>query len=166
MAAHTNETKLNGESGSFFVCIIPKDAKSLRVARGKKKDADKKKKWYNRDMRVSFEIDIKPISINAAFQGRRFKTAECKRFERDFALLLPHISDADGKEYQFKGEIIVSIHFYLVNYASTDVSNLVKILEDMLVKKGIIEDDRKVVELHLKKTKAKKHKIKISIRQA
>lgn len=156
MAAHTSETKLNGENGSFFVCFTPKGAKSLRAASENKDD----KKWYNKGMRVSFEIDgIKPISINAAFQGRRFKSADCLKFERDFALLLPNIKTIEG-------DVIISIHFYLVNYAITDVSNLVKILEDVLVKKGIIEDDRKVVELHLIKSKAKKHKIKITIRQA
>lgn len=32
-------------------------------------------------------IELKPISINEAFQGRRFKTKKCKDFENDFMLL-------------------------------------------------------------------------------
>ncbi|KKM27055.1 hypothetical protein LCGC14_1578590 [marine sediment metagenome] len=114
----------------------------------------------NVNMRVAFTLEgIKPISINAAYQGRRFKTPNCLSYEQELAYALP-------KMPMIEGDVIVSIHFYLVNYATTDVSNLVKILEDMLVKRGLIEDDRKVVELHLKKTKAKKHKIKISISKA
>lgn len=105
---------------------------------------------------MKVKVKIKALSINKAFQGRRFKTAECKAYERDLSLLLPSYKG-------IKGEVIMWIDFYLVNYARTDVSNLVKVLEDVLVKKGYIEDDRKVIGLHLSKKRSKEDRIEIQI---
>lgn len=96
--------------------------------------------------KVTFALPIKPFSINAAFQGRRFKTKDCKLFEQDLWVLLPHEKTT--------GMVAMKIDFFLVNYFRTDISNLVKIMEDILVKKGIIEDDRKVQTLHLSKFRA------------
>ncbi len=36
-------------------------------------------------------VKIKPISVNACWAGRRFKTPEYKKFENDLLLLLPPI---------------------------------------------------------------------------
>ena len=34
-------------------------------------------------------IKIKPLSVNDAWQGRRFKTDNYKKYERDLMLILP-----------------------------------------------------------------------------
>ena len=113
-------------------------------------------------MKVELAAIIKPISVNAAFQGRRFKTKECKAYEDALWLLLP------SPNQKIEGDVKMSMHFYLAprHYALTDISNLVKITEDILVKKGFIEDDRKVIELNLKKFKAQLDSIKIIIENA
>jgi Holliday junction resolvase RusA-like endonuclease len=107
-------------------------------------------------MDIQFKIDIKPISINAAFQGRRFKTQNCKDYEKELWIQLP-------KRATIKGEVEVWYDFFLVNYKMTDISNLVKVTEDILVKKGYFEDDRKVVEMHLRKIKWHKNSLTVKI---
>lgn len=107
----------------------------------------------------NFYVKVKPISINKAFQGRRFKTSECKEFEEELSYLLP-------KARLIKGEVEIRLTFFLKNYKRTDISNLVKILEDILVKKGFIEDDRKVKRMTLEKIQYKEDYIKIEISQA
>lgn len=111
-------------------------------------------------MKLELNAKIKPISVNAAFQGRRYKTKECKNYEQYLSLLLPRPTA------MLMGDVIMTMHFYLVNYKITDVSNLVKVTEDIIVKKGFIEDDRKVIELNLKKFKADQDSIKIIIENA
>ena len=38
---------------------------------------------------VELNVDIKPLSINDAWQGRRYKTDDYKRYERAMLFLLP-----------------------------------------------------------------------------
>lgn len=108
-------------------------------------------------MEIQIKVDIKPISINAAFQGKRFKTKQCKDYEKDLWVLLP-------KKPMVKGEVEVWFDFFLINFSKTDLSNLVKVTEDILVKKGYIEDDRKIVRMHLSKVKSKKDIMTVTIR--
>lgn len=109
-------------------------------------------------MEIQFKVDIKPISVNKAFQGRHFKTKECRDFEQELWYILP-------KKAQIKGEVEVWFDFFLINYSKTDISNLVKVTEDILVKKKYIEDDRKIVKMHLSKTKSKKDMMTITIKK-
>ena len=104
-----------------------------------------------------FDIKVKALTINKAFRGRRWKTSECVDYEEELWFELPN------NQKMIKGEVVLTLTFYLIYYGRTDVSNLVKILEDILVKKGYIEDDRKVVEIYLKKIKAERNSIKIKI---
>lgn len=105
---------------------------------------------------INVEIPVKPLSVNKAFQGRRFKTKDCKDFERDVSLFLP-------PKKMIAGDVEMVLEFYLKNHRRTDVSNLVKILEDILVKRGYIEDDRKIYHLDLYKYEAEEDSINIYI---
>ena len=53
--------------------------------------------------------------------------------------------------------------FYIVNFGRTDTSNLIKVLEDILVANGIIDDDRKVVTIIASKHRSPEHYVKIEI---
>jgi Holliday junction resolvase RusA-like endonuclease len=87
-------------------------------------------------------INIKPLSINIAFQGRRFKTPKYKAFENHCLLLLkPMII---GKE-----KLSLSIIFGLSNKMS-DVDNGAKPFIDILQKKYGFNDNQ-IYELHLYK---------------
>lgn len=105
---------------------------------------------------MKIELPIKPISINAAFQGRRYKTVACKDFERDAFRLLK-------KHHKIPGEVQIHYTFYLANHKMTDVSNVVKVLEDVLVKCGYFEDDRKVYYFTARKVPSDVNKIEVDI---
>src|SRR3990167_6823457 len=87
---------------------------------------------------INLKVDIKAISVNKAFQGQRFKTKECKEYEKELWYQLP-------KRPKIMGEIEIWFDFFLKNYARTDFINLIKITEDLLVKRGYFEYDRKIV---------------------
>ena len=102
---------------------------------------------------------LKPISVNEAFQGRRFKTKECKHWERCFWQMLPQKGKVMGK-------VQVVYRFFLKNHASLDFDNLIKIMQDMMVKKGYIEDDRKIYRALIEKIPCKAYdKIEIEIKE-
>lgn len=102
--------------------------------------------------------DINPLSINKAFQGRRFKTKFAKEYERLLFTALP-------KEEMIKGKVEITYHFYLKHHALTDYDNCIKILQDILVKKGYIEDDRKIYKATIYKIPAKQDSIGIIIKE-
>jgi len=104
------------------------------------------------------EVNIKPMTVNKAWQGRRFKTPEYNGYTS-------HILWALKKhKFRFKGEIEVEYRFYLKHYKTTDVGNLEKPLSDIIVKSGIIEDDRFIKKITLEKFKGSDY-IEIIIKQ-
>jgi len=93
-------------------------------------------------------VKIKPISVNQAFQGRRFKTKKHKAYEEELQWLLK------GQK-KVKGFYSISFTFHIKNFLVSDVSNLVKVTEDSIVKAGLVDDDRYCLEMHLKKVRSK-----------
>jgi len=91
-----------------------------------------------------------------AFRGRHFKTGECKQYEADLLMLLP-------KRKMIEGKVKIEYTFFLKNHKMNDIDNLVKVLQDILVKKGYLEDDRKIYCMIVKKIAAKEDKIQIHI---
>lgn len=85
-----------------------------------------------------FTVDIKPLSVNNAWQGKRFKTKAYHDFERELLWLLPkNIKAIDGK-------VEVHFRFFMKNHKLSDWDNPIKPLQDVLVKSGIITDDRNI----------------------
>ncbi len=82
-------------------------------------------------------IEVKPLSINKAWRGRKFKTPEYIQFEKDCSYYLRN-------KKMIKGYVEIDYKFLLKNAKMTDVDNCVKTTQDQLVKAGIIEDDRKI----------------------
>jgi Holliday junction resolvase RusA-like endonuclease len=103
------------------------------------------------------DINIKPLSVNKAFKGRHCKTPECKQYEDLLWYLLP-------KQAKIKGMVRVDYRFFLRNHKITDGSNLIKVLEDILVKKGYIEDDRFIYYHTVTKIPSKEDRIQIDIK--
>jgi len=102
------------------------------------------------------EINIKPLSVNECWQGKRYKTYEYQKYEKNTLLLLPKIN-LPNKPY--------SITFiFFVSNISADIDNPVKPFLDILQKKYGF-NDRDVAELHVYKRKVKKgqEKIKFAI---
>lgn len=78
------------------------------------------------------KINIKPLSVNECWQGRRFKTQEYKKYERDLLLMLPK------KKFKFD-KFIIDIEFGFSTVLA-DIDNPLKPFLDILQKKYIIND--------------------------
>ena len=93
------------------------------------------------------KIDIKPLSVNACWQGKRFKTPAYNKYQKDVLLMLPKI-EVPLKPFK------VDYEFGLSNKCN-DIDNSVKAISDILVKKYGF-DDRDIYEMTLKKVIVKK----------
>ena len=92
-------------------------------------------------------IWIKPLSVNEAWQGRRFKTPKYRQYERDMWFLLPNANIPSGK---LKINLTVAY-----SNKNADIDNFVKPFLDIMQKKYIF-NDRMIYELNLKKRNVKK----------
>lgn len=98
---------------------------------------------------MNYTLKIKPLSVNEAFQGKRFKTDKYNCFIQKMHFLLPmSILIPDEKN------IKLAIEFGFSSKAS-DIDNCLKTFIDCLVKKYKV-DDRFIYELHVFKTIVKK----------
>lgn len=88
-------------------------------------------------------IYIKPLSVNEAWQGKRFKTKKYKQFEKDMMLLLPPL------KIDFKAPLTLQITFGFSSSLS-DIDNPLKPLLDCLQKKYKF-NDRDIYEITVKK---------------
>ena len=80
------------------------------------------------------EIKVKPLSVNQAWQGRRYKTKLYQQYERMMLTALPDISIPPGP-------LSVSLTFGFSNRAS-DLDNPVKPILDILQKRYHFDDSR------------------------
>ena len=99
---------------------------------------------------MQLKIPIRPLSVNRASRGRHFKTPEYEKFEVDVSLLLPF-----NRTCPLEGELFIKFNFFLKNYINSDVSNGVKLIEDILVKRGYLKDDRYVKAIYVEKNPVK-----------
>lgn len=88
------------------------------------------------------KVNIVPLSINKAFQGKRFKTKDYLKFEHDMMYLLPKFT-MPYPPYS------VSIH-YGFSTKLADLDNPTKIVIDIMQKKYKF-NDRYIFELKLTK---------------
>lgn len=98
---------------------------------------------------MNYTINIKPLSVNEAFKGQRFRTDKYDLFIRNMLLLLPKsivIPDATN--------IKIAIEFGFSSKGS-DIDNCCKSFIDCLVKKYKV-DDRHIYEMHVFKSIVKK----------
>ena len=96
------------------------------------------------------KIEIKPLSVNKCWQGKRFKTPDYKRFEKEVLLLLPN---------NFKvplGRLSISFKWGFSSSLS-DWDNPIKPFQDILQKKYNF-DDKRVFKAVVEKEIVKKGK--------
>lgn len=94
------------------------------------------------------KILIKPLSVNQAWQGKRFKTSLYKKYENDVLLLLPKIKIVPPP---YRLNLVLGFS----NKAS-DIDNPVKLILDILQKKYGI-NDKHIEVLHIEKQIVKKN---------
>jgi len=93
-------------------------------------------------------INIKPLSVNDAWQGRRYKTKEYKKYEKDCNLLLPGSLEIPD------GYLKLDLEFG-VSSSGSDIDNGVKLFVDILSKKYDFNDNR-IFRMIIDKVKVKK----------
>ena len=93
------------------------------------------------------KINLKPISVNNAWQGKRFKTKEYIDYEKSCILMLPDLDIP-------KGELEISIIYGFSNNQS-DIDNPTKLVLDILQKRYGF-NDKMIYELRLRKEIVKK----------
>jgi Holliday junction resolvase RusA-like endonuclease len=91
---------------------------------------------------------IKPLSVNQAWKGRRFKTDEYKSYAKQLALILKPI------KIDFNSQLRLDVVFGFSSHGS-DLDNPLKPLLDVLQNKYGINDN-KIYELFVKKEIVKK----------
>lgn len=87
-------------------------------------------------------IPIKPLSVNTAWQGQRFKTRAYKAFEIRCLLAIKKHAVPEGK-------LSISLEFGLSNKAM-DIDNPIKMCLDILQKKLLFNDSR-IYSLNVRK---------------
>ena len=97
---------------------------------------------------MSGRIWIKPLSVNCAWQGKRFKTKAYKQYEKECLLLLPKKIDIPD------GKLKASLTFGFSSKLA-DADNPVKCFVDILQKKYGFNDNR-IYEYSIKKEDVKK----------
>jgi hypothetical protein len=94
---------------------------------------------------MQFKLEIKPLSVNEAWRGRRFKTDKYNDFQSSMLLILPNVEIKSFKR--------LKLTFGMSNTLS-DIDNPVKMTVDCLQKKyGVNDRDLIYLELHKVKTK-------------
>lgn len=98
-------------------------------------------------------VDIKPLSVNRCWQGRRFKTKEYKSYEKEMLLKLKRLP-MPPPPYE------IAIVFFMSNIMS-DLDNPVKPFLDLLQKKYSF-NDRSIMKMSVEKRKCLKGNERIS----
>jgi len=98
---------------------------------------------------MNYTIQIKPLSVNEAFKGKRFRTDKYDIFIINMLFLLPKQIDIPNQN-----NIKLAIEFGFSSKAS-DIDNCCKSFIDCLVKKYKV-DDRYIYEMHVFKSIVKK----------
>ena len=97
---------------------------------------------------IQFKINEKPLSVNLAWQGKRFKTPAYKAYEQTILLMMPR-AKIDSNQM-----LRIEFFFGFSNKAS-DLDNPVKLLLDIAQKKYGFNDSN-VFELNVRKCIVKK----------
>ena len=92
-------------------------------------------------------INIKPLSVNQCWMGRRYKTKTYKNYEANMLMLLP---DIELPKPPF--EVLYKFGF---SSAASDLDNPVKPLQDILQKRYKF-DDKHIHRMVVEKVKVKK----------
>jgi len=93
------------------------------------------------------KLNIKPLSVNQVWQGKRFKTPTYKAYENHVLLLLKPLEIPQGR--------LKLILTFGLSSKNADWDNPVKPFQDCLQKKYGF-NDRNIYEAHVKKVDVKK----------
>lgn len=79
-------------------------------------------------------INVKPLSVNDAYTGRRFKTDDKKHFDKDVSIQLPKMSIPEG---------MLEVRYIFGVYSKvSDCDNFIKAFQDCLSSNYGFNDNR------------------------
>lgn len=79
-------------------------------------------------------LKIKPLSINEAWQGRRYKTRKYLAYEKECLLKMKALTIPEGK---------LEVHYtFGFSSVASDIDNPIKAIQDILQKKYNFNDSR------------------------
>jgi Holliday junction resolvase RusA-like endonuclease len=102
---------------------------------------------------MNYTLNIKPLSVNAAFRGKKFRTDLYNDFILKMHFILPNEIEIPDRK-----NVKIAIEFGFSSKLS-DIDNCIKSFLDCLVKKYGV-DDRNIYEMHVFKAivaKGKEH---------
>lgn len=102
-------------------------------------------------MTIHGKVDIKPLSVNEAWKGRRFKTGKYKQYEDLMSLALPK-----GHQLADNGQLSLGLSIG-VSSKNADLDNVCKPFLDILQKKYGF-NDRYVYKIEMEKVDVVKGK--------
>jgi Holliday junction resolvase RusA-like endonuclease len=114
---------------------------------------------------MKIRIEIKAISVNKAWTGRKFMSPEYKIWREKFGYMCKNYKKPN---IQLGAMITISLNVYIKTYAQSDVDNFAKGILDGLQEMGMIENDKKVKKIIIEKHKVsrfEKEFIDIDIRE-
>jgi len=94
------------------------------------------------------KINIRPLSINACWQGRRFRTPEYKAYQEELSYLLPKLKI--DRNCKLRLTLIVGFSNKL-----SDIDNVIKPIQDIMQAKFGF-NDHQIHELNVTKEIVKK----------
>jgi Holliday junction resolvase RusA-like endonuclease len=111
-------------------------------------------------------IEIKPISVNACWQGRRFATKAFKRWQGLVVNQMRWQAKESECPLPFEWEKIhLHLRLYLEHPLKSDTDNYQKPIIDCIVKSGWIKDDRYIFRITTEKIKSDKEGFDFSIKE-
>lgn len=96
------------------------------------------------------QVNVKPLSVNKAYQGRRFKTLDYKVFEQELLYVLPNTLEVP------EGPLMIEFKFGLSNMGG-DWDNPIKPAQDVISTKYGFNDNR-IMKGSVEKIKVEKGK--------
>jgi Holliday junction resolvase RusA-like endonuclease len=97
---------------------------------------------------IQFKLNQKPLSVNLAWQGKRFKTPAYKSYEKEMLLRMPAGKVAEDQMLRIE-------FFFGFSNSASDLDNPIKLLLDLAQKKYGF-NDKMVFELNVRKCLVKK----------
>jgi Holliday junction resolvase RusA-like endonuclease len=111
---------------------------------------------------IQLNIRTKPLSVNKAWQGKRFRSKEYKSWAEEVQLLVA--SELSRKTVKkIEGNLEVTVELFIKNDKCSDADNPLKPLFDTLTACGVWEDDRKIYALHVYKEHAEEESVRVTI---
>lgn len=109
-------------------------------------------------------INIKPISANEMWQGKKFKSPKYKAWREEFGYELLRTMDKHHRK-EFDCKVAINLRIFCKNADRSDIDNFIKPILDALVENKILKDDRLVNELEVTKHKSEEEYIFLNIKK-